>query len=383
MAAIQAKISEPCPDVFRPAEHSRPRQVLLLAPYTPRGGGIGRMMAYLAGSIDVGTFEFEMVESRGGASAWRSVWHAAGAARRILRAARKSAGAILHVNMAEGGSVVRKGCLLLLARRLGLTCVLHLHAANIISFYAHLPPPGRAWVRHVFRSAHVCIVLGQPWRSWLLDTIGVPDTRIEVLPNGVPRPGIVPFPSAPNRCVLVFLGNLQQRKGLADLIAALATEPLRERAWELVVAGDGDQGPFRHQTEQARLTHRVRFTGWLGRADTTTLLAQASALILPSYHEGMPLVLLEAASLGVPCITTPVGAIPEIFTDGQTALLVPPGNRDALSAAIIRLIDDPLLRGRMGHNARMLFDQSLSIDVFRRRLLAIYAHHCQMAESGT
>jgi glycosyltransferase involved in cell wall biosynthesis len=97
----------------------------------------------------------------------------------------------------------------------------------------------------------------------------------------------------------------------------------------------------------------------------------------------MPLVLLEAASLGVPCITTPVGAIPEIFTDGQTALLVPPGNRDALSAAIIRLIDDPLLRGRMGHNARMLFDQSLSIDVFRRRLLAIYAHHCQMAESGT
>jgi glycosyltransferase involved in cell wall biosynthesis len=183
--------------------------------------------------------------------------------------------------------------------------------------------------------------------------------------------------------VLVFLGNLQPRKGLADLIAALASETLRACAWELVVAGDGDQAPFRSQIEQAGLTGRVRFTGWLGRADTTALLAQASVLILPSYHEGMPLVLLEAASLGVPCITTPVGAIPEIFTDGQTALLIPPGNREALGVAITRLIQEPLLRIRIGRNARMLFDQSLSIDIFRRRLLAIYAHHSQKSRSAT
>jgi glycosyltransferase involved in cell wall biosynthesis len=359
---------------------ARPPHVLLVAPYTSSGGGMGQMMAYVANHAtsksEPQPVQFERVESRGAGIAIFSAWPTLRAAWRIWQLARAAHPTIVHVNMAERGSVLRKGLLLFLARRCGLPTVLHLHAAEIISTYDEMPRAFRAWMGMVFRSASVCVVLGKPWQIWLQQALGVAAGRIEVLPNGVPSPPVVPFPASPPRCLLVFLGNLLPRKGLPDLIAALADDDLRHRQWDLVVAGAGDVAPLRRQIELARLDGRIRFVGWLGRADTTALLARATMLILPSYQEGMPLVLLEAASLGVPAVTTLSGAIPEIFTHRKTALLIKAGDIRALALSIRLLIDDPVLRAQLGRNAYALFERRLSIEIFYRGLLDIYRRHC-------
>jgi glycosyltransferase involved in cell wall biosynthesis len=278
--------------------------------------------------------------------------------------------------MAERGSVLRKGFLLLWGRSLGLPTVLHLHAAEMVPFYNRLSAPSKKVVQFIFRSAGVCIVLGHGCGHWLNTVLGVAQDRIEVLANGVPAPAKRPSPAAESNFNMLFLGNLQARKGLGDLLSALSQQPLAGRNWALIVAGGGNAVPFQRQAKQLGLAERVRFTGWLDRDACSGLLAQTGLLVLPSYHEGLPLVLLEAASLGIPSVTTPVGAIPEVFVDKETASFVPPGDVTALSTAILQMIDDRGLRRRIGENARSLYEASLSIETFAKGLLAIYARHC-------
>jgi glycosyltransferase involved in cell wall biosynthesis len=359
----------------RLAEAPAPTLVLLIAPYGPRGGGMGRMMDYLADAKPEG-LRLERVESHGGGHWVWSAWFMLLAALRIARAAAGPAPAIVHLNMAERGSVARKGLLLLLARALGLPAVLHLHAAELIEVHWRLPRPMRALVGIPFRAATVCIVLGTVWAEFLRDSLGVAEDRIEVLRNGVPRPVLRRFP-VPKSCFnVVFVGNLQPRKGLADLLHALADPSLHGLDWCLTIAGGGDTAGMRRLAAVLAIQRRVSFCGWLDRESIEFVLSQASAVVLPSYAEGLPLVLLEAASLGLPIVTTPVGAIGEVFTDGETALLVPPGDRAALTAALGRLMTEPAFGSRLGRQARGLYGRALTVGQFVDRLQAIYREHC-------
>ncbi len=339
--------------------------VLLVAPFGSNGGGMGRMMAYLADQDMAGQYTFELIESRGRGPAILSIWPLLRAAWTIWRrAAAARAPVLLHVNMAERGSVLRKGLLLCLGRALGVRTILHLHAAEIMAFYERLGPFGRARVRGVFRNADTCIVLGQGMALWVQARLGVPASRIEMVRNGVPSPLLLPFPGPRARTTLLFLGNLQARKGLGDLLVALSDPQLLACDFDLIVAGGGNAAPWRAQAVALGLGGRVTFTGWLARAEVTALLARACVLVLPSYHEGLPLVLLEAASMGVACVTTPVGAIAEVFTDEDTALLVAPGDTAALGRALLRMIEEPALRLRIGRAARALHERSLCMSVF-------------------
>jgi glycosyltransferase involved in cell wall biosynthesis len=352
-----------------------PVRVLLLAPYGPRGGGIGRMMEYVVDARPEG-LRLERVETRGGGHVAWSAWFMLRAAARLCAAAAGAAPAIVHVNMAERGSVVRKGSLLLLARALGLPAVLHVHAAELIEFHAGLPRAAQLLVAMPFRAATVCIVLGTVWQDFLHAGLGVPLSRIEVLRNGVPRPVLRRFPAPCRTFKFVFLGNLHARKGLPDLLHALASPALRGLDWSLTVAGGGDARAAQDLATSLGITGRTIFTGWLDREATTFLLSQAGALVLPSYAEGLPLVLLEAASLGVPVVATGVGAVGEVFRHGETALLVQPGDRAALAAALLRLLADPGCARRLGRQARALYAQELTLEVFMAGLGGIYARHC-------
>ena len=349
-----------------------PVRVLLVAPFGPNGGGMGRMMAYLADQATDGRYRFEFVESRGRGAALLSVWPLLRAAWTIWRRARAGGDLLLHVNMAERGSVFRKGALLHLGRALGVRTILHLHAAEIVPFHDRLGTFGRARLRGVFHAADTTIVLGRGMAGWLQARLGVPAGRIAVLRNGVPAPTLLPVCAQGARPALLFLGNLQARKGLADLLAALAAPACLAHEFDLIVAGGGDPAPWRAQARLLGLEKRVTFTGWLQRAEVTALLARAWALILPSFHEGLPLVLLEAASMGVACIATPVGAIGEVFTDGETALLVPAGDRVALTRAILQVLDDAALRARLGREARALWERAFSMEFFVSELAKIY-----------
>lgn len=363
----------------RVPEASPARKVYLAAPYAPRGGGMGRIMAYLVqgGAALAPDYQFLPVETRGSGAAWRSPYFAVRALARLSLARRENA--ILHVNMAERASVWRKGAWIYTARMAGVPVVLHLHAAELVDFYRSLP---RFWQRRmaaIFQSASVVIVLGDSWRCFVHSTLGVPGDRIELLPNGVPDPGaLIPKPQGHVTEVL-FVGNLLARKGLPDLLVALADRAIASQAWRLTIIGTGDAGTLFKSASALGIAEKIHFVGWQSRAAVTSALRAADIFVLPSHAEALPLVVLEALSLGLPVIATGVGALPTWLIDQTNALVVPPSSPPALSAAIGKLIDDPELAARIGAAGRELYLKSFTFDQFVGGLAAIYQRHCPLA----
>ncbi|MBN8925206.1 MAG: hypothetical protein BGO51_07505 [Rhodospirillales bacterium 69-11] len=352
------------------------RTVYLTCPYGQVGGGMGSIMQYLAdlGTDPTGRFRLERLESRGGGSLLFSPLFLVWAALRIFALSARGRLSVVHLNLAERGSVYRKGFLLYAARLAGVKVLLHLHAAQIIAFHESLPRPGRALLRGMFRSADHVVVLGELWRRWVIDTFEVEPQSISVVNNGVPATPLprVPRPDgAPFR--LLFLGNLLERKGISDLLHALARPEAQSADLCLTVVGGGAVETYRALAERLGIAGRVRFTGWADQATARRHVTEADALILPAYDEGLPLVILEAMATGVPVICTPVGAIPEVFTDRETALFVTPGDRAQIARAVIELSGDPALQARLSEQGLAMYHRQFTMEAFAQRIAALYA----------
>jgi glycosyltransferase involved in cell wall biosynthesis len=174
--------------------------------------------------------------------------------------------------------------------------------------------------------------------------------------------------------VLLEVGRLCAVKGQRDAIAAL---PLLGRAdVTLLLAGEDIEGggayldALERQASQLGVRDRVRFLG--RRDDVPALLAAADALVLPSWQEGLPLVVLEAMAAGVPVVATSVGGTPEAVVDGETGLLVPPRDVPALTAAIDTLLDDPERARRLGEAGRRRVRERFDAAESTRRILGLY-----------
>ncbi len=171
-----------------------------------------------------------------------------------------------------------------------------------------------------------------------------------------------------------MLSALDPLKGTLDLIAALATPEVRRREWTATLAGNG---PVEQLPERRGCTRAVRsdqtYRGGRRLSEVRVLLDDADILLLPSRSEGLPMSILEAMASGVAVISTPVGAIPDAIIDGETGLLVPPGDVPALSHAIFRLLDDPALRHRLAVRTRgARFERMFTIERTADSVAAVY-----------
>lgn len=151
---------------------------------------------------------------------------------------------------------------------------------------------------------------------------------------------------------VLALGRLRIRKGLEILLHAMARARARGCRPRLVVAGDGERREVLDTLcERLDLGASVHWAGRCSRSEAARLRRRAAALIVPSTYEGMPLVVLEAMSDGVPVIASAVSGIPEVVVDGETGWLVPPERSASLAGALIEAVSDPdaaRVRGEAG-----------------------------------
>lgn len=192
-------------------------------------------------------------------------------------------------------------------------------------------------------------------------------STIRVIPNGVPdlRPG---------RQAAEVRAELGLDEGVFVAMLAARLEPLKQvhlfveavvRAQSEndrirgVVVGSGSEFP-RIDSLARRSAGIVRALG--ERADVVDLLAMADAVCLASKAEALPMVVLEAMALGRPIVATSVGGVPEALGDGAAGLLVPPGDPDALAAALVRLADDPAQAAELGLAARRRWSERYSAE---------------------
>lgn len=146
----------------------------------------------------------------------------------------------------------------------------------------------------------------------------------------------VPIPDAPN---LVCIARLAEQKGLPTLIEAAGLLRSRGVDFQITIIGDG---PLRSEIDtlidRLDLRESVRLAGWQGSAEVRDAIERSRALVLPSYAEGLPVVLMEALALGRPVVSTWVAGIPELVEPGETGWLVPPGDADTLADAIEQVL---------------------------------------------
>lgn len=195
----------------------------------------------------------------------------------------------------------------------------------------------------------------------------VPETRLRVVPNTVDTTRFrrVPHARGPIRrelglgdeFVWLAIGRFEPAKDYPTMIAAFARLAAERPQSQLVLVGEGS---LRDQVEslirQRGLKARVRLLGV--RRDVPELLSAADGYLLSSAWEGMPVALLEAASVGLPIVATGVGGVPEVVEDGTTGLLVPPADPVALAQAMLRMESfSPDARGSMGQRGRILIEE--------------------------
>ncbi|GIV15918.1 MAG: glycosyl transferase [Armatimonadota bacterium] len=286
---------------------------------------------------------------------------------------------LVHLHFAKGGSVWRKFFLARIARLFRLPTLLHAHSGAFPDFYHSQSEWRKQWIAHTARSASRLIVLSEQWKRYYREALGVAEAQIEVLPNPVKLPAVLPDRSGREVVTFIFLGKIDENKGAHRLIEAVSLLPatVRQRA-RFILAGHGAVEVARQQANELNLP-QVAVLGWVEPDRRETLLAEGDVLVLPSLREGLPMSILEAMSWGLPVITTPVGGIPEFVHDGVNGLLVPPTDIPALSSAIQRLIEDERLRLQMGANARASVEH-LDIHHYWQQLLHIYRIVSQVNE---
>lgn len=336
------------------------------------GGGIGRMVGYIVEAARLEGDCHAVIDTRG--PRWfppRSILKLVSAAAVMCGDRLTDRATIHHIHLAGRGSTSRKQILAGLALSLGCRYVLHLHDYDYAADFANRSCLQQWLIRRMFRNADHVIVLGRRDRDTLTRIIGVEDGRISIAHNCVPEP-LADEIAAETVPLILFLGRLSDRKGVPELLKALASPVMANLQWAAVLAGDGPVEAYRQCASMFRLDDRVSMPGWLDAAQTAKLRARARILVLPSHAEGLAMAVVEGMASGLAVVTTRVGAHDEIITDGETGLFVPVGDVDALADALSRLVRDPELCRHLSTNARIQYRCRHSMKAYMHRLRDLY-----------
>ena len=277
---------------------------------------------------------------------------------------------LVHIHMASRGSYLRKSLIIRLVKFFGRKIILHLHGGGFDKFYLHeCSHRKQAHIRRSFELADFVIVIAKPWLAWAKNTFDKTD-HVRVIYNGVPS---LYADRGEELGLVCFLGRISKEKGVFDLIKAFVKVLQTCPDAKLVLAGNGDISSCKKEAESLGISDSVHFPGWISGKDKVTLLSKADVYCQPSYFEALGLGILEAMSVGTPVVATNIGGIPDAITDTKEGLLVEPGDVDALSEAITRLIQGRELNKTYSEAAKSKFKGTFSLDAVMPQLDALYS----------
>jgi glycosyltransferase involved in cell wall biosynthesis len=213
----------------------------------------------------------------------------------------------------------------------------------------------RAWVA---RGSDALIAVSREGRRQMIEVERVDPDHVTFIPNGVPPvpagdgPGFrARLGIGPEAPLVGTLARLRPEKALGLLVEAAGVLGRRWPDMRVVIAGDGEEEEtLRRRVEELGLSGTVLFPGYV--LDVAGMLDALDVAVCCSRFEGGPVSVMEYMDAAVPTVATEVGGIPELIEDGVSGLLVRPGDPNALAGAIARLLEDPVLRARLGSQGR-------------------------------
>jgi glycosyltransferase involved in cell wall biosynthesis len=225
---------------------------------------------------------------------------------------------------------------------------------------------------------HVCV--SQAVREFSRRETGLPENKLVVIPNGVDAQrfaSAVPCPLeslglAPGRRAIVYVGRLEEQKGLAWLLEQMPRVLGPAPDYDLLLVGAGPQRePLMLAAERLGIGRRVHFAGY--RPDVAEILAASDLLVLASEWEGMPNAVLEAMASGKPVVAANVDGVLEALGPAAVEQVFPPRDAEAFVRKVLAILDDPLLAARLGQQNQQRARQEFSLEAMVGAYQQLYA----------
>lgn len=213
------------------------------------------------------------------------------------------------------------------------------------------------------------ITVSESVKKHLIQHSQIPGGKISVIYNGVGMTNQNPLQTRNLKKpleienegeIIITVGRLHAQKGHCYLLQAIAKAGKKVPKIKLIIIGEGEEeNNLKNLVKSLDLKDKIIFAGL--RGDVEKIFPIAELFILPSLWEGMPNAILEAMAAGKPIVATKVGGVPELVVHGETGILVPPEDSDALASAIIGLLRDKLKAKKMGEAGRMRVEEHFNI----------------------
>lgn len=275
---------------------------------------------------------------------------------------------IVHIHVSERGSVYRKYIVLKLAKLFKCKTIFHMHGAEFQVWYENLDKEKQAKIRRIINQADSILILGEYWNEFV-STIADKD-KIEIVHNAVSVPDKYLYNIEANK--LLFLGVVGQRKGIDDLLQAMAmTDNQLDKDIQLFIYGPNPENDIEDKILKLGLSTRVKYKGWLDNSSKKEVFKDIALNILPSYNEGLPMTILETMAYGIPNVSTKVAAIPEAVNE-ENGVLIEAGDVNALADSILTLMSNKELRKEKSMKAYNDALEEFSLENHISHILKIY-----------
>jgi polysaccharide biosynthesis protein VpsI len=277
---------------------------------------------------------------------------------------------LLHLHLAARGSFWRKSIFVIMGRIFRIPVLIHLHGSKFDVFYDNSFHLGKKIIRFIFDQSNAIVVLSESWKVYVAQ---LTKTQIKVINNFVSDYfDSKYFNNKRDYYCFLYLGQFGNRKGIYDLLSSFQIVTSLHKKAILYCGGNGEESKVRNRVNELGINDSVRILGWVSGKDKLELMHKCAFFVLPSYHEGLPMAIIEAMSFAMTIISTPVGGIPELV-DSNNGFLVKPGNQRELADALIEALKKKEAEiDMLGAESRRRYQERFSPQIVMKKMRELY-----------
>lgn len=331
-------------------------------------GGIAAVISGYYGSKLEKDYDIKYVESYKDGSKWVKLGKALKGYWQFLGVLLFDKPELVHMHSSFGPSFYRKIPYVLLSSMWHIPIVNHIHGSEFDKLYTNAGKTKQKLVRWIWGKCTHFIVLSEYWKNRYAEL--VPAEKITVIENY----GKLQPQRDKSNCqnTILFMGLINPMKGSEDMVDVMAAVKEQIPQARLIMAGVGDIPQIKEKADKANILSNLEFPGWVRGKEKEQLLESCDIFFLPSYTEAMPMSILEAMGYGLPIVSTNVGGIPRLVSNGQNGYLYEPGDAKNMADAIVKLLSDDDLRVSFGQESRNIIKKQYSLDVHLDKIEKIY-----------
>lgn len=275
---------------------------------------------------------------------------------------------LVHLNVASRGSCYRKIFISYVCKMLSIPYVIHLHGGDFENFYSKTIIKNN--IKKFFFDAKKIIVLGQKGKLFVQKLLQINENKIHILLNSTDKISKKKIKTN-NITKISFFGDLIERKGVYDIVKALK-KIKKNTNYHMNFYGNGEKTKLLKTIHNQKLTNFIKVNHWVDNNTVKKILINTDILILPSYIENLPMIIVEGMAAGCSIITTNVGSINEIIIDRYNGIIIKPGDIIELSKSIELLIENKAFRNKISKNAKNYHSKNLNIKNYIKNLKKIW-----------